>query len=260
MYLNYNTKICPQTTINSCLQPTIEEHEISLKAFCEKYSKEIVSLLNHLDESVKLRIIHIPMPLRGDARLGILFSGGLDCTILAAIAHKYIPLDEPIDLLNVSFENPRINSQRKNDDPYMVPDRKTARQGLLELQSLFKREWRLVEINVEYKEVLKMKQHILSLIFPNNTVMDLSISLAFWFASRGTGLLDSNVYSSKAKVLFSGLGTYSFITFQEPTSKWVDIQDIKLHITNLHGPVFILKSSWTLGVSQKEILVEIAGL
>jgi hypothetical protein len=42
-----------------------------------------------------------------EARLAVLFSGGIDCTILALLADKYIPLDEPIDLLNVGFENPR---------------------------------------------------------------------------------------------------------------------------------------------------------
>ncbi|KAJ3211575.1 Asparagine synthetase domain-containing protein 1 [Clydaea vesicula] len=40
-------------------------------------------------------------------RLGILFSGGLDCMSLAAIANSYIPEGEPIDLFNVAFENPR---------------------------------------------------------------------------------------------------------------------------------------------------------
>jgi asparagine synthetase B (glutamine-hydrolysing) len=75
-----------------------------------------------------------------------MFSGGLDCICLAALADKYIPKEEAIDLLNVGFENPRIQQARKdkkkkvsqkNDfvyDVYDVPDRLTGRQGVEELR------------------------------------------------------------------------------------------------------------------------------
>ena len=35
--------------------------------------------------------------------IGILFSGGVDSAVLAAIAGEVMPLDHPIDLINVSF-------------------------------------------------------------------------------------------------------------------------------------------------------------
>jgi len=75
-----------------------------------------------------------------------MFSGGLDCICLAALADKYIPKEETIDLLNVGFENPRIQQAKKdkkksgfqkNDsvyDVYDVPDRLTGRQGVEELR------------------------------------------------------------------------------------------------------------------------------
>ena len=78
---------------------------------------------------------------------------------LAALADRYVPKHEPIDLLNVSFENPRVknvNQKRKEQqinnnkkkrkidhikqennmekDIYDVPDRITGRRGVEELR------------------------------------------------------------------------------------------------------------------------------
>ncbi|CED83843.1 Asparagine synthase [Phaffia rhodozyma] len=69
-------------------------------------------LIIELDESVKRRVENIPALEASNcehppARLAILFSGGLDCTVIALLADRYIPTNEPIDLLNVGFENPR---------------------------------------------------------------------------------------------------------------------------------------------------------
>jgi asparagine synthetase B (glutamine-hydrolysing) len=65
-----------------------------------------------LSESLKLRVIGIPVPpnleSKVEVKLGILFSGGLDCTLLARMVHELLPLHEQIDLLNVAFENPRV--------------------------------------------------------------------------------------------------------------------------------------------------------
>lgn len=152
--------------------------------------------------------------------------------VLAAFAHKHVPLCEPIDLLNVSFENPRAlkckPSVQTEQDIYNVPDRITGKLGFNELSKLYPdREWRFVEINVPYSETLDTKAHILELMHPLETVMDLSIAIAFWFAAKGVGKLYSNqinhtnsstnlenldqstnlsYYNSKAKVLLSGLG------------------------------------------------------
>lgn len=63
--------------------------------------------------------------------IGILFSGGIDCTLIAMLADQYIDEDVPIDLLNVSFE--KINSPSVN---YDTPDRISARASLQELQKL----------------------------------------------------------------------------------------------------------------------------
>lgn len=79
-------------------------------------------------------------------RVAILFSGGLDCICLAALADKHLPIHEPIDLLNVAFENPRSQNAKKNkqNNPpsaaadatatYDTPDRITGREGVQELR------------------------------------------------------------------------------------------------------------------------------
>ncbi|KAJ3230761.1 Asparagine synthetase domain-containing protein 1 [Chytriomyces hyalinus] len=235
--------------------------------------------------------------------LAILFSGGLDCMILAALAaQKFGDSGAVIDLLNVAFDNPRVRNaaaktraaldeakakklkkdkRKKKANPiesnhvvekdegvvndlaqdasppsnfanekelenltleqdaqqpnlypshlFAVPDRKTGLKGYEELKLVYPHvTWRFVEIDVAYEEAQEMKPHIMELMHPLESVMDLSIALAFWFASRGAGsvvhangvnvafyamagsnlrnIQDRVAYKSAAKVLLSGLG------------------------------------------------------
>jgi asparagine synthetase B (glutamine-hydrolysing) len=128
--------------------------------------------------------------------------------VLAALAHHFIPENEPIDLLNVAFENPRVLKHQKNKhDIYSVPDRITGVLGASELSALFpSRKWNLVKINVPFSIYQEYKPLVASLIKPLDTIMDQSIAMAFWFASRGKGESDGVEYISTAKVLLSGLG------------------------------------------------------
>ena len=159
-----------------------------------------------LKEAVSRRIMNIPSSRDSRSRLAILFSGGVDCMVLAALAHQCFPQNEPIDLLNVAFENPRTSSKLPATEIYNVPDRLTARQGLVELMKIYQREWVLVEIDVDYNEYREKKPYVQQLIYPLDSVMDLSIAIAFWFASRGIGKVDGKDYQSTARVLLSGLG------------------------------------------------------
>ncbi|ORZ31293.1 asparagine synthase-domain-containing protein [Catenaria anguillulae PL171] len=172
----------------------------------------IETLYGHLSESVRVRVLaHPPDSPNTDppAPIAILFSGGLDCSILAALAHTHLPPEVPIDLINVAFANPRALSAKQSKshqvvDPYLVPDRITARARLSELEAVYPmRHWRLLECNVPYARVEAERAHILRVMKPTNTVMDLSIALALWFAARQEGL---DPATPRAKIVLSGLG------------------------------------------------------
>lgn len=149
-----------------------------------------------------------------EARVAVLFSGGLDCTILARLAHELIPNEQTIDLFNVAFENPRIHSNLKPDEsPYeLCPDRVTGRSSYEELVKVCPhRKWRFVAIDVPFNQTLANRDKIITLMHPHNTEMDLSISYALYFASRGSGTVrspdgTSAPYISPAHVLLSGFG------------------------------------------------------
>ncbi|KAJ4330502.1 hypothetical protein N0V95_010044 [Ascochyta clinopodiicola] len=149
------------------------------------------------------------------AKVAVLFSGGLDCTVLARICHDLLPLDQGIDLLNVAFENPRIHSNLEpGASPYeLCPDRITGRSSHAELiQVCPGRQWRFVQVNVPYTETVAHRATVMALMHPHNTEMDLSISYALYFASRGNGIVSSSTdgttkpYTTPACVLLSGLG------------------------------------------------------
>ena len=111
-------------------------------------------LHDHLVKSLQTRVSGIPVPpnaIEADASLAVLFSGGLDCTVLARLASDMIPADQVIDLLNVAFENPRIASQNRDctrDELYeLCPDRMTGRKSFAELvRTCPARVWRLVTV------------------------------------------------------------------------------------------------------------------
>lgn len=170
------------------------------------------------------------------ANIAILFSGGVDSMVIAALADRHIPSDEPIDLLNVAFvtkrKTPIPNIGRKQQNPHdvpfeeptlntavaqdpddaEVPDRVTGKAGLKELQSVSpSRIWNFVEINVSLEELQKLRRtRICHLVQPLDTVLDDSIGCAVWFASRGIGWLVTQdavrSYKSSAKVILTGIG------------------------------------------------------
>lgn len=100
-------------------------------------------VISRLENSLSDRILATPSVCREclqseskkciHVRIGILFSGGIDCTILAVLMDKLLDAAQPIDLINVSFE--KINrSNSKTAIDYNTPDRISAKESLEELK------------------------------------------------------------------------------------------------------------------------------
>lgn len=115
----------------------------------QEFCTNVNNLIHYLSQSVEKRTTIIPKACKmcefkcDHAKIAILFSGGIDSAILALLASKYMEADEPIDLLNVSFERP------PNSGNYECPDRQTCFNTLEELKSLCPtRQWNLIKVNI----------------------------------------------------------------------------------------------------------------
>jgi asparagine synthetase B (glutamine-hydrolysing) len=136
------------------------------------------------------------------SKFAILFSGGIDCTLIAGFCGELCERGTCIDLLNVSFSNPR--AKLSYDE---TPDRMLAIKSCEGLNQLYNEsrgvKFNLVKINVPYDDYLATKERVIKLIYSNDTEMDLSIAIAFYFATSG---VNSEGENSDCKVLLSGLG------------------------------------------------------
>ncbi|XP_031268038.1 asparagine synthetase domain-containing protein 1 isoform X2 [Pistacia vera] len=139
--------------------------------------------------------------------VAVLFSGGLDSMILAALLNECLDPKYDIDLLNVSF------------DGKFAPDRISAKAGVKELRRIAPlRRWKLVEIDADLSNLISETKHVMSLISPANTYMDLNIGIALWLAAGGDGWVYEGItinndedqqgvkYNSKSRIILVGSG------------------------------------------------------
>nr|XP_060634193.1 asparagine synthetase domain-containing protein 1-like [Anolis sagrei ordinatus] len=247
-----NKEICkvPQESLFLHLIRNVDDMQVLQMFLTEHHRKKLVhQFIDVMSRAIKRRVLCLVRDtdqLRGDVsdvrktEIAILFSGGVDSMLIAALADRHVPMEEPIDLLNVAFMVPeqgrqsgstKKHSKGKNQLPsspeglnanntvagnsvpsFNVPDRITGRAGLEELKNINpSRIWNFVEINVTLEDLKAMRQqHIRHLVYPLDTVLDDSIGCAVWFASRGEGLLtnqgDTRPYQSPAKIVLTGIG------------------------------------------------------
>ncbi|NWX42184.1 ASND1 protein, partial [Steatornis caripensis] len=243
---------CPGTNVSDNIHMVSVE---TLQGFlAEEHKKKLVhQFIDVLSEAVKRRVLslfrdedqktrEVPSVSNRKAHVAVLFSGGIDSMVIAALADKHVPLGEPIDLLNVAFMIKEQAKQKGNAKKHAnrevqldllcpqescedlagktgthlscfdVPDRITGRAGLKELEAINpSRTWNFVEINVTLEELKKMRRQCINhLIYPLDTVLDDSIGCAIWFASRGEGFISNQgglkPYKSPAKAVLTGIG------------------------------------------------------
>jgi asparagine synthetase B (glutamine-hydrolysing) len=154
-------------------------------------------LLHALDSAVARRVARggAVAAAPGAASVLILFSGGLDSSLLAALAHRHVPAAEPIDLATVCFSG---GTSR---------DRLAALDALQELQNLApQRTWRLLEVDGSLAMMAEHRQRMLQLLHPCSTVMDRNIGFALWLAARSTGVCGGSPCTSAARIALLGTG------------------------------------------------------
>ncbi|ELU18868.1 hypothetical protein CAPTEDRAFT_43016, partial [Capitella teleta] len=256
---------------------TSQEDEVDLTSpdvldqFVQPEHEELIEeLISVLGEAVRIRVecqaqvCHHCMPAflknKGldcdHSRVAVLFSGGIDSLVIAALADRYVATNEPIDLLNVAFQqksNKSIQKSGKNAEPeeviyhYNVPDRKTGLEGLQQLEEIAPlRKWNFVEINIPVEELQETRsQRVCDLVYPLNTVLDDSIGCAIWFAARGKGVRtnscgDFEPYETTARVVLVGMGAdeqlagYSRHRVKFNTGGWPGLlQEIRMEIERI---------------------------
>jgi asparagine synthetase B (glutamine-hydrolysing) len=230
-------------------------------------------LHQHLDRAVRRRVIDAPtIPVMGnttssltsspptttldsstsgnhddiEASVAILFSGGVDSVVLAALCDNHVPKTQPIDLINVAFANTKAQNKKGNnnnnnsstnnrankqisdetnesvDDAAFEasPDRQAALLSYQEMKIHWpNRKWRFIAVNVDYDEVLKYEETICGLISPLSSTMDFNIGTAFWFASRGRGLEREIVTTATALDDMNGMKRSNELRFSDNVTK-----------------------------------------
>eukprot|EP00501_MAST-03F_sp_TOSAG23-6_P002617 GSMAST32.ASY1.ANO1.2759.1 assembled CDS len=171
-----------QLPIRNRLLPRTTAADLLLEALKSSVAKRISNLASH----------KFPIDCRSSsesdshfspARIGILFSGGLDSMIIAALCIDLMPSNEPLDLINVCFDS---------ESMFLSPDRKNKNQNNTTRTTT---TLRLLLCNETFENVRKESKTIEQLIHPKTSNMDFNIGAALWFASKGlaTGGIITNI-------------------------------------------------------------------
>ena len=160
-----------------------------------KYSNTSLPLMiarqDPSEELCKLLSTAVQRRIAGNQQVAVLFSGGLDSVVLAALA---LQERRKVTLINVSFVFDKNGQYAKES---AAADTRAAIASYRELVKLFPDS--LIDFQqrqVSWNEVEHERRNIAQLIFPKETVMDFNIATAFWFAADAVD----------ARILLSGLG------------------------------------------------------
>lgn len=128
----------------------------------------------------------------------VLFSGGLDSAVVAALAAQHCK--DTLHLYNVSFGD----TYEKSADRKAALVTHEGLQGQHPGKAIVFRD-----IIVHWEDICRHEPHIRTLLQPKSTLMDVNIATALWFASRGQVCGEEENYtedSSGSRVLLLGMG------------------------------------------------------
>uniref|UniRef100_A0A0A9XT36 Asparagine synthetase domain-containing protein 1 n=1 Tax=Lygus hesperus TaxID=30085 RepID=A0A0A9XT36_LYGHE len=133
----------------------------------------------------------------------VLFSGGVDSTLLCAILHTVLPSHIVLELVNVTCV--------RGGTADVSPDRQTCLQSFNELCTILpdaQSRFRLVLVDITFEDIVAHCELVRQLIHPRNTIMDFNIGCILYFASRGIGVLygTDQSYTVQSSILFTGTG------------------------------------------------------
>ena len=170
--------------LNESIKKRLRNYPI-IADFYIKTQKENLDQLGQLDILLE-KENKIDFDLNSNS-IAILFSGGIDSSILAYFIASNIPIELGInlDLVNISFGKG-------------APDRNSGLIAYYELKKIFPHKIiNLILVDKDYEDVLNKEKEIMSLIYPKETHMDFNISTALNLATKMEGyLLDSQSFIS----------------------------------------------------------------
>jgi asparagine synthetase B (glutamine-hydrolysing) len=169
-----STAIGHPSSINLPLLPDSSWNTLFNKDISPHLLQAAQKLHHYLNQAVRRRVVHAPFPIsintggssststptNNQATVAVLFSGGVDSVVLAALSHEHVPIDQPIDLINVAFASSTSSQQQlqqqqqqqQQEDPFSSsPDRQAALLSYEEMIHKFpNRKWRFIAVNVDY--------------------------------------------------------------------------------------------------------------
>ncbi|ELP84311.1 asparagine synthetase, putative [Entamoeba invadens IP1] len=175
---------------------TIEEYYSSI--FGERLdlpTEEVSECVKLLDESLS-KAVEMMLRTSGET-IPVLFSGGIDSSMIA----YYVLLhcgEKKVELYNMAC---------LYEGTFESPDRLCARAVLSDLKKIFPtKNFEFIEINASEDVILQTSENIKNVIYPNDTVMDLSITTATTLALISEGLCGTHTVRRTSPYVFCGQG------------------------------------------------------
>lgn len=190
---NINTNTFEKKTKNG---ETIEEYYDYL------FGKRMEHPLENVDEAVeqlRLTLSNATKMLMDDSNdpIPVLFSGGIDSSVVAYFVLEHCG-NRPVELYNMSC---------RYENTFDSPDRLCAKAVLADLQRLYPNKTiHFVEVNIESTTAEDISKHLIPIIYPNDTVMDLSITSATCLALTQEGVCNDVKMKRTVQRIFCGQG------------------------------------------------------